>query len=163
MVFHRFGWTVWERGWLLPMYTFVAIAIVQIRKAWKWKHVLQFFLMGVFLHSLHLFKSWTGAQISEQSSRDACCLRTFPSFNCSASWYGSFKSPWQCSHHLLRPVACSITWWQMFTIHHNSYWTSLHACALWKPSCFCDVLCCRVHMVLDVVVCKGQHTRMYCK
>lgn len=113
-------------GWSLLRKTLVAMVIPQIRKAREQKHVY------VFSHgSLSTFnapfQSWTGAQISEQRSRDACCFRTFPSFNCSQSWYGSFKSPWPCSRHLPRPRACSITRWQLFTFHQNSCAASLHA------------------------------------
>ena len=104
------------------------MVIPQIRKAREQKHVYVFSHGSLSTFSAP-FRSWTGAQISEQRSRDACCFRTFPSFNCSQSWYGSFKAPWRCSRHLPRPRACSITRWQLFTFHQNSCTTSLRSCA----------------------------------
>lgn len=109
------------------MNPFVAMVITQIRKACEAKHVLPFFSHGSLSTFIAPFQSWTGAQISEQSSRDARSFKTFPSFNCPASWYGCLLNPHYSVHTIYSHVE-HVTWWQLFTMNQNSCWTSSHAC-----------------------------------
>lgn len=108
-----------------------------VRKAWKSKHLqLLFFLLGVPLDPLHLFKFELKPKYVNRPHGDACWFRTLPSLHCSASWYGSliplvvftpFTPPYQ---HVLSLGK------SLCTIDQNSCLISLCAhCKLIYPSC----------------------------
>lgn len=93
--------TVGQR-WECGVSRFVAMAATQIRKGPQTKTKDYFsFLMAAFMYSSHLFKVDSRPKCLNKAPGDAHCFRSLPSYNCSAPWYGSFKSPPTASGHLL--------------------------------------------------------------
>lgn len=110
----------------------------------KIKTSIPTFLTGLFLHSLHLFK--VDLKHVNKAPEALAGSEPFPSSNCCASRSASFKSSWQqCSQHSLRRLACSATWWHLFTINQNIFFlqephTTLKFNVNRKSSC-CMILC----------------------